>query len=141
MGIRGRAPALHASGEDALSMLVRLQRPCDTYRLRKWYGHDCAAMRVGGSPLGPVWMGAPSYMRVERCRMKFDDDTQRQIERVVADIRAEAYRRGWSDALKALRKAALEVSYACPVIELPDKQGFAGLPDHLQPRTVARYNT
>jgi hypothetical protein len=54
-------------------------------------------------------------------------DIQKQIDGIVAGIKADAYRQGWCDAMTALRKAALQVRYDCPILELPDGQGFAML--------------
>ncbi len=63
------------------------------------------------------------------------NNAEQQIDAVVARIRGEAYRQGWQDAMTALRKAALQVRYDCPAIEYPN--GFAGLPEHWQARTMA----
>ena len=39
-----------------------------------------------------------------------------KIENIVAEIRARAYKQGWHDAMKELRRRALEVGYDCPLM-------------------------
>lgn len=57
-------------------------------------------------------------------------ETGAQIDALVAKIKEDAYRQGWSDAITALRRAALNLRYTYP-------NGFAGLPEHLHPSSVS----